>query len=190
MKKSAIVLLLVLGCGGEKSTPPPAAPPKPTPPTIEQARTLVAESPEFSEYQFTNAAYSLPMDRRLLNAPAREVANALKKAGWISFDGAGNVVLQHKAEIDRRFLVRSNGVVDIVPLAKKEFGDVTSVNGDVAAFTWTWKPNEIGALFGSRYEGVQNANATLLWDGSKWTILKIEPAPPPPATSPAPTARP
>lgn len=175
MKRLAL-LLLVLACAGEK---PPAAPAKPAPalpppPTAEQARAIIADSPELGEYQFTNAAYSLPMQRGMMNEPAREIAKALKEAGWISFDGAGNVVLSSRAEGDKRFLVRPNGVVDIVPLAKKEFGDVTGVDGGTVNFTWRWRPNELGLLFGPRYEGTQTAKAMLMWDGSAWSVMKIE----------------
>jgi len=176
MKRILAALVLITACAKQETLAPPAhtMPPLPTPPTAEQAQAIIASSPEFSEYQFTNAAYSLPMQRAMMNEPAKKAADALKKAGWISFDGAGNVVLSSKAQSDKRFLVRPNGVVDIVPLAKKEFGIVTGIDGGVVKFIWTWKPNELGALFAARYEGTQEAKATLMWDGREWGVLRIE----------------
>ncbi|HWW60845.1 MAG TPA: hypothetical protein VN181_05695 [Thermoanaerobaculia bacterium] len=176
MKRLAIALLFAAACANETPAPPPThtMPALPPPPTAEEARAIVESSPEFSEYQFTNAAYSLPMQRAMMNAPAKDAANALKKAGWLAFDGAGNVVLSPKAESDKRFLVRPNGVVDIVPLAKKEFGIITSVEGGTVKFTWSWKPNELGKLFGARYDGTQEAKATLMWEGKEWGVLRID----------------
>jgi hypothetical protein len=177
MRQLALAMVLVIGCANEApvSSPPPAAAPLP-PPSIEDAATLVSSSPEFSDYQFTNAAYSLA----LKNPPA-DVAKALRKAGWISLDGDGNVVLTAKAKADKRWLVRQNGFVDIVPLAKKEFIGASAVrpdpDGAAVDFTWKWTPNEIGdAFMKERYAGTQKATATLLRDGSSWTVLRIKPA--------------
>ena len=189
MRVFVLFLVIAMGCGGPEPTAsqtaggarPAAA--SPSPPTMDDARALVEGSPEFSEYQFTNAAYTLPLSRAAMNAPALEVANQLKAAKWIGFDGAGNVVLTEKARADRRFLVRQNGVVDIVPLAKKEFLGVEAVvpGAEPAVdFRWKWVPNEIGASIKSgalneRYAGEKLARATLLRSGEAWTVLKIEP---------------
>ena len=87
-----------------------------------------------------------------MNAPTRETAKQLAAAGWLSFDGAGDLMLADKSRSDKRFILRENGLLDIVPLAKKEMGDVTAVrsnpDGTVNAdFNWHWIPNEIGAVF-------------------------------------------
>ena len=180
---SAALLLLMVACGGEQVAPPaaetafePAAPP----PTEDAARTLVANSAEFSEYQFTNAAYTLPLQQSAMTAPARIIAGKLAKAGWIGVDGDGRVVLTQKAQNDKRFLVRPNGVVDIVPLAKKNFEEVVAVrvNPDgqpIVDFRWEWEPNEIGELFDPRYTGEQFATATLYRLGDQWAVLRIRP---------------
>jgi hypothetical protein len=179
------LLLLALACGqaqperaGEDTGAPPA--PQVAPPTTDEAQDIVANSPEFSEYQFTHAAYSLPMDASLRTAPAQDIAGKLAKAGWIGTDGADRIVLTAKAEKDKRFLVRPNGVLDIVPLAKKEFEAVESVGTNaegqpVVAFRWRWNPNDIGALFAPRYSGQQHATATLYRDGDSWAVLRIVP---------------
>ena len=179
---TTLTLLLLIGCGTEApvSTSAPAAETAAAPPvalpSLDAAATLVSSSPEFSDYQFTNAAYSLA-----LKNPPSDVAKALRKAGWISLDGDGNVVLSAKARADRRWLVRQNGFVDIVPLAKKEFIAASAVrpdpDGAAVDFSWKWTPNEIGEAFmKERYAGTQNATATLLRDGSGWTVLRIKPA--------------
>lgn len=183
----ALIVMLVLACGGESPQPattssaPPAAPP---PPTADQARTLIAAAPEFGDFEFTNAAYTLPLQRSAMNEPQRAAAQDLAKAGWIALDG-DTLKLTAKSEHDQRFLLRPNGTVDIVPLAKKELTSVTSVvagsEGPVVTFTWKWLPNEIGTAFRSgpvaeHLAGTQTAKATLLWDGSAgaWTVLRIE----------------
>jgi hypothetical protein len=184
---SGLLLLLMMGCGGERvaqraetSTGGIARAPLAAP-TAEEAKTLIANSAEFSEYQFTNAAYTLPLQRSAMNAPAREIAAKLRKARWISIDGSGRVVLTQKAEDDKRFLVRANGVVDIVPLARKELQDVVAVRTNaegqpVVDFRWVWVPNEIGTLFDPRYSGEQHATATLYRLGDQWGVFRISPA--------------
>ena len=47
-----------------------------------------------------------------------------------------------------------------------------------AEFIWQWMPNEIAKSFRggeikSRFEGERDATATLMWDGSAWTVLRI-----------------
>src|SRR5688572_2713464 len=143
-RRFILLLLLAIACGGEapvRQTPKAAEPPPLPPPTVDEAKYLIANSPEFSEYQFTNAAYTLPLQQSAMNAPARDVARDLRKAGWIAIDGAGTVVMTSKARSDKRFLVRQNGVVDIVPLARKEMTVIDTIgSGDggspVVDFRW------------------------------------------------------
>ena len=184
MRKVALLLVLAIGCRSE--APPPtqsAAEDRRAPlPSVEEAQTLIASSSDFSEYEFTNASYSLPMQRSLMNEPAQKAAADLRRAGWIGFDGAGDVTLTAKARGDKRWLVRQNGFVDIVPLAKKELTSVTAVREDpegaAADFDWKWIPNEIGEAFQKeRYAAPQKATATLIHDGTSWTILRIRPRP-------------
>jgi hypothetical protein len=110
-------------------------------------------------------------------------AKQLVAAGWLRRAGDG-LELGAKAKDDKRFLVRPNGTVDIVPLASKELTAVTAVRANpdgtaAAELTWKWIPNEVGKAFErglhDRYAAPQNATATLLWDGSAWTVLRVEP---------------
>lgn len=186
MRLTSLALILLIACGrSEEGGAPPPAPPPVALPTVAEAEALVAQSPEFSEYEFTNAAYSLALDESAMNAPAKEAAAELRRAGWIEIE-RGKVSLSPKAKDDKRFLVRPNGFMDIVPLAKKEFGEVTAVrpdpDGAAADFTWRWVPNEVGQSFRSgpvhdRYATPQRATATLLRSGDSWTVLRIRPAP-------------
>ena len=184
----ACLFALLVACNGKApehgaaTDSATAAPRPPAPPEAAAAATLIAESAEFSEFEFTNAGYSLALKSSAMNAPARAVAKELAAAGWISFRG-DDVVLAKKAEGDRRWLVRPNGFVDIVPLAKKEFIAVTGLepqnDGTVAAaFSWRWIPNDIAQAFHQselyqRYDGDRRTTATLMWDGSHWTVLRI-----------------
>lgn len=188
MRRVEIALLLTLaltGCGQPEQKPAAtatAAKPATPPPTAAEAQSIVADSPDFGEYEFTNAAYTLPMSRAAMNEPARAAANDLRRAGWISFSGDG-VVLTSKAKNDKRFVVRPNGFVDIVPLAKKEFVSVDGVkpnsDGSVAVdFTWKWLPNDVGTAFRAgpvhdRFEGPQKATATIVRSGGSWMILRF-----------------
>lgn len=193
MRRALLLLVLATACGKEDGAP--VSPPAPATqgageetraplPSVDEARALIAGSSDFSEYEFTNASYSLPMQRSLMNEPARTAAADLRRAGWIGLDGAGNVTLTTRAKSDKRWLVRQNGFVDIVPLAKKELNEVTEVRADpegaAVDFNWKWIPNEIGLAFRSgalkeRYETPQQATATLIHDGTAWTILRIRP---------------
>lgn len=188
-----LVAATLIACNGSSHETKPAAPaaaakPSAPPPTTDEAKTLLANSAEFSEYEFTHAAYTLPLSKAAMNPEARKAAADLKAAGWIRFDGAGTVVLSEKAKSDKRWLVRQNGVVDLVPLARKEVTGVTSVrpqpDGNVAVdFTWKWIANEIGSAFRSgpvhdRYAaGEQKATATLFRDADAWSVLRIVAAP-------------
>lgn len=180
-----ILFLFVVACAAEtprveSDSVETAAPVLPPPPSIEQAAQIISASAELSDYQFTRAAISIPLQESAMTPQVRETARALQKAKWIGIDGDGNVVLTAKAKADKRFLLRQNGFIDIVPLAKKKFIGVTAVKVNpagepLASFRWKWVPNEIGTLVASRYSGEQQAVATLLWDGSAWTVLRIAP---------------
>ncbi|HET7706774.1 MAG TPA: hypothetical protein VFM36_11850 [Thermoanaerobaculia bacterium] len=153
--------------------------PLPPPPSADEAAKLIAGSAEFSDYQFTRAAFTLPVKEEAMTAEVRTVSKALAKNGWIGVDGDGNVILTGKAKADKRFLLRQNGFIDIVPMAKKEFVGVSALHVNpegqpLVDFRWKWVPNEIGALT-DRYTGEQLAIATLLWDGSQWSVLRINP---------------
>jgi hypothetical protein len=188
MKRLVPLLALLAACSGEPAPPAtPAAetrPKTPPPPSVADARTLIADSAELGEYQFTNAAVSIPVAGSSMSDPVRAMARELAAAKWIALDGAGDVMLTERARNDKRFLLRANGILDIVPLAKKEMGDVTVVtpqpDGTAAAdFTWRWIPNEVGAVFKSgpvhdRFAESHEARATLIWDGTSWSVLSIE----------------
>jgi len=193
MKRNATILLtlsfFLTACGGSET---PSAPPTVetkqatlvAPPSPETAAETIANAPEFSEYKFTRAAYSLPMPGSMLKGPALEAAQDLEKTGWILLDPAGNIVIAGKSVNDKRFIVRDNGSLDIVPLARKEFVSVEATGhddeGDVTIdFTWRWVPNEVAQAFergriATRFEGEQRARATIYpaKDGS-WKIMRI-----------------
>lgn len=180
--KRFLVLLLLVACTAEKPVTPIPEKPKPAPPSAAEAKQIIESSGDFSEFEFTSSAYTLPTKRSaMLNDQTRAVARDLQKAGWISFSG-DEVVLTSKALTSRRFLTRPNGYVDIVPLAKKEMGEVTAVRpteeGVDVDFNWKWTPNDIGSAFKSgplfdRYAAPQKATATLYHDGTSWRILRI-----------------
>ena len=90
-----------------------------------------------------------------------------------------------KGEGDKRFLVRPNGYLDIVPLAKKELLDVTAVRktpeGAEADIAWRWIPNEVGASFTSgrvkeRFDATHHATVKTRDFGSGWAVMLIEPS--------------
>ncbi len=119
----------------------------------------------------------------MMNEPAKIAARELRASGWIRLDARGDVTLSDKAKSDKRWLVRQNDFVELVPLAKKELVKVDSVshgdNGDaVVEFTWRWLPNEVGASFKSglvkeRFEAKHRATATLKFLGGKWQVFLI-----------------
>jgi len=173
MKRLLVLALVVFACS--KSEPPkPAAPPPPPALTAAQAKEILSNAPELGEYEFTNAAVTLPMKKSQMNAPASELAKSLRAAGWIAMNG-DDVVLTSKAKDDKRFVVRANGFVDIVPIAKKEFGDVTGVNGDTAHFTWRWVRNDIGNAIKKPDDAEQHAVAKFIYNGKQWSVLSITP---------------
>jgi hypothetical protein len=188
MKTCAVLgLALLIACGGSEQPAASTDPAKPTPPPLpsaQQARDMIANSAELGEYEFTNAGFTTPVSAKMMSEPVKQSVQELAAAGWLKLDGAGDVSLTDKSQSDKRFLLRPNGLLDIVPLAKKEMGDVTSVraNDDGTArvdFTWRWIANEVGSAFktgpvAERYAAQQDGTATLIWDGTSWSILKIE----------------
>ena len=184
----AFVLVLLVACGGSEApiadqttSAKPAAPPLPS---AQQAREMIASSAEFGEYEFTNAGFTTPVSGATMSEPVRQSVKELAAAGWLELEKTGDIALTDKSRNDKRFLLRTNGLLDIVPLAKKEMGDVTSVcaNDDGTArvdFTWRWIANEVGSSFktglvADRFAAPQDGTATLIWDGTTWSVLKIE----------------
>jgi len=184
-----MMVALMVSCGSPEqpaattSSAAPAEAPKAAPPSAADAKQIVASSPEFSEYEFTNAAFTLPMKRSAMTGPTANSAHDLVRGGWIDIP-SDNVALTPKSVNDKRFLVRPNGFLDIVPIAKKELGDVTAVrpNADGTAsadFNWRWIPNEVGQSFKSgpvreRFDAEQHATAVLTHDANGWSVLRID----------------
>ncbi len=183
MRRALIALLLLAACSKEQpATTTETAVAKTSPPSVAQARELLTKAPELSEHEFTHAGWTAPVAVSSMSAPVREEARDLAAAGWISLEG--EIGLTEKSRGDKRFLMRENGLLDVVPLAKKEMGDVTAVrentDGTVAVdFNWKWIPNEVGTSFRKglihdRFAALQDSTATLMWDGTNWIVLKIE----------------
>jgi hypothetical protein len=154
--------------------------------TPESARQLLESSPEWSDYQFTYASWSVPLRAREMNDAHRRTVQELREAGWLAVDGDGNAVLTEKAKNNKRFLVRSNASLDIVPLAKKEIVAVSAPQPQPDGNTqvtidWRWVPNEIGSVLKSGlvaqvFASPHRAKATLMPSDGGWTVLMIEPA--------------
>jgi hypothetical protein len=170
VRRLLAVALLLAACA--KPEPPPTSTGEdarrstPPPPTAAAAQELIANSADFGDFHFTDAAFSYPQHKP---------PHALVKAGWLQADGT----LTEKAKSDKRFLVRPNGFVDVVPLAKKAMLGVVAVrpqpDGNVLAdFGWKWEPNELGTLLATPSPNEQKATAKLTWDGTAWTILSIK----------------
>ena len=187
MKRTFIALAFLAACSSEQpTTTATAGQPAATPPTTAQARAIIEKSGEFSQHEFTNAAVSMPIAGSSMNATTRETAKQLAAAGWLALDPAGDLMLSDKSRSDKRFILRENGLLDIVPLARKELGEVTAVrtNPDAsvnADFNWRWIPNEIGATFTTgpiydRFAGTQKATANLMWNGTEWAMISVEAA--------------
>jgi hypothetical protein len=186
MKRLVALMLLLVACSGEAPVTDTGAakPATPPPPSAAEARQLIASSPDFGEYEFTNAGYTLPTSGAAMNEPQRVAAKELAAAGWLSLASGGDIALAEKSQADKRFLLRPNGLLDIVPLAKKEMGEVNAVRAEAddtvtVDFTWRWIANEVGQSFQTgpvhdRFAAMQAGKATLMWDGSAWTILKLE----------------
>jgi len=185
-----LALLLLSACSGKEpatttATTAEQKPQAPKPPTVPQARETIASAGEFGQFEFTNAAISVPVAGSSMNAPTRELLQQLSAAGWVALDGSGDLMLTDKSRSDKRFLLRENGLLDVVPLAKKEMGEVTAVrpnpDGTVTAeFTWKWVPNEVGASLKrgpvhDRFAAPHAARANLIWNGTEWTVVTIDP---------------
>ena len=160
----------------------------PAPPSAAEAKELIESSAAFSDYQFTNAAFSLPLQSSRFNEVTKTAAEELAAAGWLRIEG-DEVVLEEKAKTDPRWLVRPNGFVDIVPIAKKALTDVTAIrpqpDGNLKAnLCWTWIPNEVGSAFKSglvreRFDATHCAIALLQpGEDGTWEVLLVEPDPP------------
>ncbi len=184
MKRALLALALLTACSSEKPTTTAAErQPAATPPTVQQARAIVEKSGEFSQHEFTNAAVSIPIAASQMNEPTRALAQQLSAGGWLAHDANGDLILTDKSGGDKRFLIRENGLLDVVPLAKKEMGEVTAVrtnpDGTINAdFTWRWLPNEVGASFTTgpihdRFIATHNATANLMWNGTEWTMISV-----------------
>ena len=186
----AIALLLLAACSSEEPAPPPTttaaetAPANaPAPPSAQQVGELLANSGELGQHEFTNAAVSMPVSGSAMNEVSRDQAKQLAAGGWLSIDPTGDIMLTEKSRNDKRFVLRENGLLDIVPLAKKELVGVSAVrqnpDGTVDAdFSWKWIPNEVGASFKSgsvfeRFSAQQNARASLMWNGSEWSLISV-----------------
>lgn len=157
--------------------------PRPAAPTPAEAQALVASSAEFSEFEFTNAGWTTPVSGAAMSTPVRDEARQLAEAGWIMLEKTGDVALNERSRNDKRFLLRANGILDVVPLAKKEIGEVLAVRdreGEVTVdFSWHWTPNEVGTAFKTgavhdRFAAPQQATATLLHDGNGWGVLRVD----------------
>ena len=185
MKRAfALLVLLLAACAKEtpivEETKKPTTPP---PASAAEAREMIAASAEFGDHEFTDAGFSLPVSGAAMSEPAKIAARELAAAGWLAIDGAGDLSLTGKSRSDKRFILRPNGLLDLVPLAKKEMGNVTAMrtNPDGTAeadFDWRWIPNDVGASFKTgvvhdRLAAPQQATATLIWDGTKWSVLSI-----------------
>jgi hypothetical protein len=184
----SMMVMLLVACGSPEppatTSTAPAAAPKAAPPNAQDAKQVIASSPEFSDYQFTNAAFTIPMKRSAMTGPTANSAHDLVQAGWIDIP-SDNVALTPKSLHDKRFLVRPNGFLDIVPIAKKEMGDVTAVRPNAdntvsADFNWRWIPNEVGQSFKSgpvreRFDAEQHATAVINHDSSGWSVRRIDP---------------
>jgi hypothetical protein len=185
--RRVLIALLLTACAAEQpitdTSATVAKPPRPAAPSAADAKTLIANAPEFSEFEFTNAGWTTPVSGSLMSTPVRDEARQLAEAGWIALDRMGDVMLTNKSRNDKRFLLRPNGILDVVPLAKKEIGDVVAVRdreGEVTVdFTWRWIPNEVGTAFKTgavhdRFAAPQQATATLLHEGTGWSVLRID----------------
>src|SRR5687767_12744335 len=189
MKYTIFAALLVFAaCSSETPEATPAAQESkaqtPDAPSDARLREIIAASAEFGQYEFTNAAVSLPVSGAAMNEPTRNIARQLASAGWLAFDGVGDIMLTDKSRTDKRFLLRENGLLDIVPLAKKEMGTLTdgrkNPDGTLGVdFNWKWIPNEVGTAFTSgpihdRFAQTHEARATLMWNGTEWTMITVD----------------
>ncbi|HYH09873.1 MAG TPA: hypothetical protein VEK11_22685 [Thermoanaerobaculia bacterium] len=193
MKRAIAILLLLTACSSDEpaatntttASESAAAAASTAPPTADQARALIEKSGEFSQHEFTFASVSMPVSGAAMNEATRATARQLVDAGWLSLDpGTNDIMLTEKSRGDKRFILRENGLLDVVPLAKKEMGTVEAVrkNPDgtlTVDFNWKWLPNEVGQSFKTgavhdRFAATQNAKANLMWNGTEWVMLSVE----------------
>jgi hypothetical protein len=188
--------LILTGCGGAAESPGPATgtavatDPAESPsvalPAAADAAKIIGDSAEWSDYQFTYSSWSFQLGTPIAHPTTRQLAEDLAAVGWLRVTPDGMIELTEKAKSDKRFLVRSNNSLDIVPMAKKELVGVTTVtaNPDGTArvdVQWKWVANEVGSSFRSgfikeRYDAPQVAIATLEPAGSGWKVRSVEPA--------------
>lgn len=189
MRRLLIASLLLAACAAEQpttdssTTTVASTSQRPAAPTPAEARALLETAPELGEYQFTDAGWTAPVSGVAMSDPIRAEAKELAAAGWIMLEKTGDIALNDKSRNDKRFLMRPNGILDVVPLAKKQLGDVQAVrdrDGVVTVdFTWRWIANEVGQAFKSgatadRFAAPHQATAELLYDGTKWTVVGIK----------------
>lgn len=187
MKRALALLFLLAACSSDEKPIASEQPQKaagPAPPSAQQAYDVIARSPAFSEHEFTNAGFTAPVSGAAMSEPVRQSVRELAAAGWLMLENTGDIALTDKSRGDKRFLMRDNGLVDIVPLAKKEMGTITNIAPQsdgtfTVAFTWRWIPNEVGAAFKTgmvqqRFASQQDDRASLMWDGTNWIVVGIE----------------
>ncbi|HXI11800.1 MAG TPA: hypothetical protein VNM92_04055 [Thermoanaerobaculia bacterium] len=181
---STILLCALLGCGGPESRTATVALPE-TPalaaPENGEIMRIVGESPEWSDYQSPSSAWSFATDVKAMNPQVRANAEDLAKAGWIVI-GKERVTLSEKSRSDPRFLARTNGFIDVVPIATKEVVSVDSIKmeGDrvFCNLTWSWRANEVGSAFASeplhaRLTALQYAAVELRASKGQWSVWEI-----------------
>jgi hypothetical protein len=181
---SLLVIVLATGCGSPEkpaASAPPAAK-RVALPSADQAREVIASSADFGDLQFTSVLVSLPLSRARMREDQRAIAEQLRHAGWIAY--SGDRIILAKAKDDKRFVVRPNGYVDVGPLAKKELLSVDTVRAAPdgradADITWRWVPTEVGGALiepplRDQLRATHRAHVTLIFDGTAWTVLRIE----------------
>lgn len=191
-KRWMCVVLLFAACSEKSAAPPATATPSetatataaaaaPTPPTLAEAQRMIAESEEFAAFAPDYAAFTVPVTVDASEEdPKRSVAEDLERNGWVTIEN-NTVAFTDKAKNDKRFNMRQNGSFDIAPLGSKEIIAVQQVvpgnEGQVRVFfVWKLVPNEIGKeidLLDQIFIDENEAMATLIHDGTSWSVLKI-----------------
>lgn len=193
MRKRCLLALLLFAACSEKpaatttttseaatGTAPAASP---APPTPAEAQKIIAASEQFRELRSEQAGFNVPLTLDTATDETKSVAEDLARTGWVTIDGA-SVTLTDKAKRDERFQVRQNGSFDILPLGTKEILAIKQIlpgdQGQVRVFLdWKWAPNEISSeidLLAQMFIDEDEALATLIHDGTSWSVLKITPA--------------
>ena len=176
------LLFLLLACGeGATETATATAPPSTPPPTAVEAKELIARSQPFGDFQFTDATWTFRTDAPLTHETQLAMARDLEKAGWLRVN-ENRVELTDKSRGDKRFVLRPNGTLDLVPLARKELLEVTSVeptaDGATATITWRWIPNEVGDSVTSgplreRFDETHTARVTMQRGSDGWEVWDV-----------------